>query len=52
MKIEKERMPDLGFKLMTLFFRIMDCFYSYENIIEKFGIESGNTVNVNHWNKN
>lgn len=44
MKIEKERMPDLGFKLMTLFFRIIDCFYSDENIIEKFGIKSGNTV--------
>ena len=35
MKTEKERMPDLGFKLMTLFFRIIDCFYSDENIIEK-----------------
>ncbi len=44
MKKEKERMPDLGFKLMTLFFRIIDCFYSDENIIEKFGIKPGNTV--------
>ncbi len=44
MTTEKERMPDLGFKLMTLFFRIIDCFYSDDNIIEKFGIKSGNTV--------
>jgi hypothetical protein len=35
MKIEKERMLDLGFKLMTLFFRLIDCFYFDENIIQK-----------------
>ena len=41
---EMERMPNAAFKLMSLMFKIIDVFYSFEKRISHFGIKEGLTV--------
>ncbi len=45
MKLNKERMPDLAFKIMTIIFKIVDFLFPYiDKRINNFGLKEGNTV--------
>lgn len=41
---KKEKMPDFGFRLMTIMYNIMDLFYTPEKHIQDYGIKEGYTV--------
>ncbi|MBN2520632.1 MAG: class I SAM-dependent methyltransferase [Bacteroidales bacterium] len=45
MKVSKERMPDIAFKIMNIIFKIVDFLFPYvDKRINKFGLKEGNTV--------
>ena len=41
---EMEKMPDIGFKIMSFIFKLIDAFYPPEKRISSFGIKEGFTV--------
>ncbi len=41
---ERERMPDIAFKLMSCIFKLKDAFYPHGERVSNFGIKEGFTV--------
>ena len=42
--IDQDRMPNIAFKMMATVFKIRDCFFSLDKLLDQFEIEDGQAV--------
>ena len=42
--VDQDRMPNIAFKMMATVFKIRDCFFSLDKLLDQFEIKNGQTV--------